>query len=470
MSTSTASILLWLITMTARDSPPPTSLLPDSWKAGDSTRRPRFGPRLREIRLTRALGVNEAFFVALHRFTATQVTRVIALEGKLAPRTLQRALAALHTRHPLLRARLVDAARAGTQPGLVYDDVPALRLHIVPRMHEGHWRQVLEEVLNTRISYPTDSLFSVHYLYDESSAHAELILSGDHAVCDGVSMNALSAELLSLCAGQHAGAAARRLPELDTLLPSFPTHRRALGFFRSLLRLSAVTLTRQLFESRRSGEQSAYSFVALTEAQTEQLLRRARTAGTNVTGALLAAVTTALHELHPGTPRLSVSVPVNLRPRIAEHTLLPDDVGNYTSVVVLAADPRAPFWPRARRLKAALDAAAGSEGLLAASGWLYRCGRALIGPGKPPLAHAMLSNSGVVPLARDYGAFRPRAFYSATSAPLVSADLCFFCNSLHGRLSINVVFSERVVTRVDAERALGRVSSLLTAPPHEGEP
>jgi hypothetical protein len=67
-----------------------------------------------------------------------------------------------------------------------------------------------------------------------------------------------------------------------------------------------------------------------------------------------------------------------------------------------------------------------------------------------------------VPLSADYGRFRTVGFHSATSVAMLSADLGFFCNTMHGRLCVNLVFSEKVISRSDAELVIESVVSALT--------
>src|SRR5204863_240088 len=160
---------------------------------------PRAFPRI--VPTTQALGPNEQMFEAQHRFTATNVTRVIALEGALSPREIRQALRALHARHPLLRARIV----AG------------------------------------------------HFVYE-----------------------------------------------------------------------SAPPLSRTLHERRPSAHTSAYGFRNLSREQTTELIAAARAEATTVTGALMAAALLAVREVRPRTPRLALSVPINLRPRLPGHELAPE--------------------------------------------------------------------------------------------------------------------------------------------------
>src|SRR4051794_4906370 len=181
--------------MSPRAAHPLSSPIPDPSPA--SMRRPggwRTAPRA--VPDIQPLGASERLFARLRRHSATNVTRVIALEGRLAPQTVQAALRLLAVRHPLLRAHLVD----GDFPYFVHGDTPAPRLHVVARRDDEHFRTVLERVLNTPLAQAPGPLLEVHYVYAEHAERAELIVVAEHVICDGVSMNRLCGELLELCA------------------------------------------------------------------------------------------------------------------------------------------------------------------------------------------------------------------------------------------------------------------------------
>lgn len=418
------------------------------------------------IPFTEALGPSARMFVALGRFTPTNVTRVIAVEGELSPRQIQAALRVLHARHPLLRSHIVD----GPQPYFVHGDAPVPALHVVARKDDQHWRLVLESVLNTRIGHAPGPLLEVHYVYSDSARAGELIVAAEHAICDGISMNSLCTELIELCARMHARPPRPKLPVLEQLLPPFPLSKRLLSFSSALNKFARVSLRRSLRGARPSAQHSCYTFCELTQEQTQELMARTRAQDTTVTGALMSSVLSVLKQRYPDESHFAISVPINLRPRILGRTLEPADLGNYTSVAYLESGLHGSFWQRARDLKTQLDETVSSDRLLSAVSLIYRAGRFFLRAGKPPFAHAMISNSGLVPLQRDYGKFRTTAFRSATSAPMLSADLSFFCNTLHGRLSINLLFSEEIVSRSEAERVLDQVkASLTTLAPTESQ-
>jgi hypothetical protein len=403
-------------------------------------------PRARVAR--EALGASERFFVKLRRFTPINVTRVVAISGSLAPADLARALAALQVRHPLLRASIEEGAR----DEFVYDAAPPLQLQVVPRQDDEHFRRLLEQLLNTPLAQSTQRLFAFHYLYDPACSRAELIVVGEHAVCDGVSLNQLCCELLSLAARFAPVELRPRLPTLERMLPAFSVAERLHALGASLVKMGSLALNRARLERRAAARTTAFSYVTLTPEETASLIGRARAEHTTVTGALMASALLTLRELSPDVPELGLSLPINLRSRLPGHALRADDLGNYTSAVYLSHASRAELWPLARAMKYQLDEAASSERLLAAVPLVYRIGRLLIRPGARPLAHAMLSNSGLVGLRGHYGTFRPTAFYSASSAPMLSADLALFCNTCAGRLTINLLFSPELMSRAQAAR------------------
>ncbi|HEX5659529.1 MAG TPA: hypothetical protein VFX59_20175 [Polyangiales bacterium] len=397
-------------------------------------------PPVQPATLPQTLGSSERFFVSLSAFAPTNLARVIAIEGVLPAQRIAWALRQLQARHPLLRAS-VQRTRFLHR---ALEHSPPLTLRTEARRDELHWQRALPRLLDTPLHGPLE----LHYLLGGFGQRSELIVVADHALSDGVSINSLCAELLALCAQQTARPARPLHPVLDRMLPSYTPRQRARAFTGSLLRMARFALRR----SAPRALSTAYLHVELSEASTTRLIERARKEATTITGALMAAATGGL--------RTALSVPVNLRPHLPE--LSAEDLGNYTSATYLEAQPNTDFWSSARALKRSLAVAVEPANLLAATSLVYRTG-ALFVRRQRPLAQAMISNSGLVPFARDYGAFQPVAFHTGTSAPMLSADYAFFCNTLHGRLSINLVYAPQVVRRGQAERKLARVRAALEA-------
>lgn len=417
------------------------------------------------VRARQRLGTGERMFVALHRFTPTTVSRVVALDGVIPTHDLQQALLSLQTRHPLLRATLLDEG-----PGyFVLEEPGTIRLEVIRRQSDDHWQDVLTVLLNTRIPYTEGPLFEVHYLRAPNSQRSELILVGDHSVCDGVSLNQLMTELLERCTQTRTRPPRSRAPVVDDLLSASRVSDTARGFGAALARFARVALQRTLNETRVSGATSVYTCAQLDAEQTAALMKRARHEKTTVTGALMAAVMLAVRRERLETPRLALSTPVNLRPRLPASTLTDEDLGNYTTAIYLETEASGAPWELARTLKTDLDRDAAETDLLSAAPLVYMAGTRLVRPKQPTLAHAMVSNSGVVRLAREYGHLRVRALYSGTSAPMVSADYCFFCNTFDGELVINLVTSPEVVEGAQAARVLEHVRTVLVSITGEAE-
>jgi hypothetical protein len=411
------------------------------------------------LEATAPLGASESLFASLRRFTPTNVARVIALEGAPAPAVVLDALRLLHARHPLLRARIVAAER----PCFAYDQVAEPTLELIERGDDGHWRQVLEQALNTPLAQQAGSHCRLYYVYADRGRRAELILVADHTICDGVSMNQLCDELLRGCVQPLVRPARPRLPVLDRLLPHFSAGTRLRHFAGSLARLARSNLSRRVHEARPSAQGTAYLHSELSRSETSALLAHARLQRTTLTGALMAATLSVVRSVRDTAPRLALSVPIDLRPRIPERAPTAEDLGNYTSVAYLTSSASEAPWALARTLKTELERNVEAERLLSTVGLIYSWGRRLLRPDRPPNAHVMLSNTGIVPLSHDYGSVHVRGFFGADSAPMLSADFAFFCNTFDGRLRLNLVFSERVASRAEAEAVLHGVCSYLAA-------
>lgn len=434
--------------------PKPTMLQqPAPPRALESARRRKTAAKS----LTSALGASEQLFATLRQFTPTNVVRVVALEGPLGSHRLLRALRLLHARHPLLRARI----RAGAAPHFAYDAAPPPAFVPMLRRGDAHWRSELVRLLNTSLEQAYGTHCALLYLHCSRTLRGELILALDHTLCDGVSINQLCAELLELCAEGVAQPVRPTLPVLEAMLPPYPATIRVMYFAKALAGLAGLNLLRRVYERRTPARGTAYLSAQLSASETRGLLARAQLQRTTLTGALMAALLRSARAVYR-TPRLALSVPIDLRSRVPGQALSSEDLGNYTSVAYLTSSARAAPWELARTLRAQLERALQPDRLLSTVSSIYRWGRRLLGPKRPPSAHVMLSNSGVVLLRREYGRFRIRDFFSADSAPMLSADFAFFCNTFDGRLTLNLVYSERLASRAKAQEVLDRVRRHLT--------
>jgi Phthiocerol/phthiodiolone dimycocerosyl transferase C-terminus len=433
----------------------------DEVHAPQSERTASGAPALTLVPERQPLGASERFFVAQHRGGATNLTRVILLAHPPHPAVVARALRMLAARHRLLRTRVSEGAR----PSFVHGGGALPALHVVPRRSAHTFEEALRSVVNAPMDLAAGPVCQLHYVYTEGDPRAELIVAADHVVCDGVSMNALCAELLALCAGGLPARVARDLPVLEQLLPAASPLERARAVARSLARFARIQLCRRVAEARPRAESSDFLYAELSADETRALVERARSAGTTVTGALLAASLRAVRTQRPHTLRLAASVPVNLRPRLQDSALTPDDLANLTSAVYLDTTASLPMWPLARALKHDLAREVEGERFLNATTPVYQIGRMFTRGPRATLAHVMVSNSGTLPLRADYGAFQVVGFRSATSAPMLAADFALFCNTFDGRLCINLLFAPEVTSRQAAAEVLGQLRQHLIEAP-----
>src|SRR5687768_7451685 len=232
-----------------------------------------------QVAFGRLLGCDEQLFLSLRRFTSTNVVRVAVLEGAPPPEIIRSVLPLLQARHPLLNVHVVE----GRSPAFSSLGTPPLLLRSIERRDDEHWSELLEQMLNRPLPQRPGPLLQLHYLYRPDQGRAELFLVADHVICDGLSINALCAELLSLCAGDDVREPRKPQPALDALLPPFAPHRRLASFARQLASFAWTSLLRHSLETRSHGETTGFATISLSAAETALLLQRARREETTLT-------------------------------------------------------------------------------------------------------------------------------------------------------------------------------------------
>lgn len=403
------------------------------------------------------LGASELLFVRMRRFTPTNVIRAVSLQGTVDPVALRAALDALRDRHPMLRTLVVD----GESPRFVHDAAPPVPIFVHGRENDAHVHALVRTLMRTPIPHEPGPLFQVHLLLDASTQSSELVVVGDHALCDGISMNALTAEIVETLAGASVAPPRPTRPVVEAMLPPADGWTRVASMAAALGRFARAGIVRRLVEPRRLGYSSSHVHVELDRETTEALVHRARRERTTVTGALLAAAALTVESRSRLASPASISIPINLRSRLASAALLPDDLGNYTNATYLCAASEGGAWARARILKRQLDEAMEDDASVISMPIVFRAAGRMLKERRPPLAHVMMSNTGTVPLRSRYGDLHVKSFLSATSAPMLTADFAFFCNTFDGRLFINLVHADELVTTDEARRVITEVAALL---------
>jgi NRPS condensation-like uncharacterized protein len=267
----------------------------------------------------------------------------VGVEGRLDATRVAAAIAAACRRHPIARARLAPwrgtdvRYRWDIADAVGDDDVP---LHVRSCEGDEALRAAREELLDAGPgldSAPPFAMTLAHHPHGDA-----LMLNLSHAAGDGISAVRLMASILRAYAG-----------EPDPLPPVDPLDVRDIGPLvdsRSLMsrlvrsRALAAQGSRMLAPPARIAADSAaardgYGFALLRlDAGELEHLRSLRTPGATVNDVLLGALAVTVHEWNEahgeGSQRLSIIMPVNLRP--AEWRT--EVVGNFASYVSVAFD------------------------------------------------------------------------------------------------------------------------------------
>ncbi len=439
--------------------------------------------------MRRPLGAFETAAAITAEEGAFSVVIALRLAGGPAPAALERALAALQSRHPLLGVRIVGAGR---RRFFESEGVPPIPLRRVERTGDDAWRGAVEDELNEGPDPAAGPLARCVYLAPPvAGGPCEIVLATHHAAIDGASSVPLLDELLTLCAaaepatgtgggpadavadaGPGAGRAGGALPPpAEELFPArFRGARRLPGQLRFLLR-QAADEARFRLRSRGARKPPLHETArcrtlsfALSEAATAALVGRARRERVTLEGALGAALLLAAHErLYAGgelplrcftfadlRPSLRPPVP---RGRLGAHVApLRFTVG---------MRPGRELWPLARELAVRVRAGARRGDryhavrlMPAMMDWLLRRRSAR-------MAATALSYAGAVPLAPRYGPIEVRGLHAFVSNIPLGPEITALVKRFRKRLVWDLVYLDADLD-TDAARALaGAVAEIL---------
>ncbi len=427
--------------------------------------------------MRRPLGAFETAAAITAEEGAFSVVIALRLANGPAPAALERALAALQRRHPLLGVRIVGTGR---RRFFETAGVPPIPLRQVERTGDEAWRGAVEDELNGGPDSAAGPLARcVHLPATVAGGPCEIVLATHHAAIDGVSGVPLLDELLALCAGAEPGGVAASAgpdagpgvdgaggalpPSSDELFPPrFRGLRRLPGQLRFLLRQGT---DEALFRLRVRGARQpplhaaarcrTLSF-ALSEAATAGLVGRARRQRVTLNGALGAALLLAAHErLYAGAELpLRCFTFADLRPSLRP---LPPR-GRLGAYVVplrytLRMGPGRGLWALARELAVRVRAGARRGDryhavrlMPAMMGWLVRRRSAR-------MAATALSYAGAVSLERRYGAIEVRGLHAFVSNIPLGPEITALVKRFRGRLVWDLVYLDADLD-ADAARAL----------------
>jgi NRPS condensation-like uncharacterized protein len=287
---------------------------------------------------------------------------VARIKGKLSEDALRVAIRKIRQRHPLLGVHIeFDEDHQAWFASRDTSDIP---FKVYPRTSDGAWLEACYE--ENRVPFQLDKGPLLRVIWVRGDSVSELVLLGQHAICDGTALVYLMRDLLT-----YLGDPSREVEVLDAL----PTVDRAFNLDQIKLNLILRRVVSQLTEIWRDNEirfahkdfeplQAVFNagrlrFLTyeLSPEETAELVRISREHGVTVNSLLYSALVSAQLEIQ-GTEKdylQNILLPVSLRPHL--------DPPSREAVAFYAGGEAFPhkvslkkgFWRRTRRLHSHLQ-------------------------------------------------------------------------------------------------------------------
>jgi hypothetical protein len=299
--------------------------------------------------LLRPLGSLEHIFWLMNRSAGNQIVLAAEIDGETTPHSWREALDALQRRHPLLSARITLSS-----DGLPYFEGPKIReipLRSIPLRPatDAIWRdqaiatEWLDDQMANELAVPfdTESAPLIRAVLAHSEQRSVVLLVGNHAICDGISLSLCFRDLLRSLNGEHL----EPMPvaySLDQLCGISSETRQqpvppgaGIQYPRDTPRVHRVKLSAEL---------------------TERIVLRARTEHTTMHGALCSAMVHAGWSASAEWRKKSLRIfsPVNVR---SVFGIGDDECGVFltASSVVIERNASESFWAVARQATQGLN-------------------------------------------------------------------------------------------------------------------
>lgn len=417
--------------------------------------------------MLRELGIFEKALLITNQHAPFNIVSVLRMEAAPSPLVVKAALARVQERHPLLRARIVEQGKRSFFETLSTTELP---FTVIERNGSEHWRGVAEQELAFGHRASRRPLYRVVYLYGDGCG--DLVLNFHHAIIDATSGVNLLDELLRLCAGERPAPSALLPAEaLEQRFPppyrgpwrGFATLRYALVQMKDMLRYQWSNRNKRIPPVRPGGAGHTLTLI-LPEILVTALAQRGRKAGITLNSlmnaALLLATNRHLYKGKPVTMRTFTFAdmrPFTLPPTPAEH------LGSYISMLGQTIDVVGDqeFWTLAKTLHAKIyrslksgekfSASLVSEMLLSL---ITRFQRMRFGA-------TALNYSGVVPLARQYGAIKVVGLHGFVSGFDLGPELASQARLFNDQIWWDFIYLESDMDEELAGKIIAEVRAIL---------
>jgi hypothetical protein len=315
--------------------------------------------------IERQLGKMEQAIVFVDDLASLFIVVAVRMVNGPPPEVLQRALAILQKRHPLLQVQITS--EKGRPCFQTPADVPPIPLQTSERQDDHQWQTVTEEEINLKMDSTAAPLMRGRYLYSAGQdAPSEIIFACHHTIVDAASGVSFCHELLSLCGTLCAGRPVEGVEPLSLMPPADKLYPPAFQGVGRLWRTASFVLRqigaeisyrRRLGAGRRPPLHPAVHTrilpIQLPLDATEKFVRHARREGVTLNSALAAAELLAVgkHLYQSQTIPLRGVAFADLRPHL-KPPVSPENLGAYFSMLqytVLMSSQRT-LWELAREI------------------------------------------------------------------------------------------------------------------------
>ncbi|NHJ46341.1 MAG: hypothetical protein FK733_01005 [Asgard group archaeon] len=276
---------------------------------------------------------------------------VLRITGKITQELLENALEKLQLRHPLLKARYEFDDKG--KPWVTSDQVGKIPIRTLNRSDESITQKEFHNELVTHFDYDNTELplFRVAFLPNQNNS--DVILCGQHSICDGLSMVFLARDLLTYLNNPSIEVEVLDAPaKTDDIFPRKIRRRISKSPIRTYISLSLMRVVHAfLFGFRKGRKRLERKLKAkhddiqvhswnFTEQQTTDFLKKCKQRKISVHSAICTAYL-------PGVS--TINNPVNLRQRLSFP--VGESYGLFASGTVFRVKykKRKDFWFNAQR-------------------------------------------------------------------------------------------------------------------------
>ncbi len=391
----------------------------------------------------------------------------LRVEGSLNKELLRRALDVLQLRHPMLAVRVAGTSSTAV---LADGDVPSIPLRTFQRSHETSWIRAVETELSIGFDRAEGPLARCGLLESErTDGPNEIILTFHHIIVDATSAGRIVDDLLELCG---AGAAASPTGDPRQELPP-----RADDLFPSRYRGVSRLWPSCRFLAREMAGEAAYRWhtrahrsrpprpehgkpvrcrvlpIALSEAETDTLVRAIRRRRLTLNSALTAALLLAVvRRRYSGTdlPHRYFVFPT-LRPHLDPP--LPDDCdGSYLTTqryTVRASDTRN-VWDFATEIQMQVHRSEGRGEKFLAALHSAMSMKMVLGQSGYRMATIAMSYTGAYPFKLWHGGLELAEVHAFVSNLPVGPEYTAQARVFKGRLWLDVLYLNADMTEDEA--------------------